>query len=94
MLEIDINILSDNTDEGASLGEYIKQRQGIHTLINDPEAREMFIAIDPAQLRARYFSVSIPPPGYIAPSSITPAAFSNKTEPSPGTAEERKITHP
>jgi hypothetical protein len=62
MLENDINNLSDNTDEGASLGEYIKQRQGIDTLINDPEAREMFIAIDPAQLRARYFSVSIPPP--------------------------------
>jgi len=70
MLEIDINILSDNTDEGASLGDYIKRKQGINTLIYDPEAREMFIAIDPAQLRARYFSVSIPPPGYVAPSTI------------------------
>jgi hypothetical protein len=61
MLEIDINVLSDNTDDGASLFEYISHRQGISTLIHDFEAREMFIAIDPAQLRARYFSVSIPP---------------------------------
>ena len=61
MLEIDINVLSENTDDGASLFEYISHRQGISTLIHEFEAREMFIAIDPAQLRARYFSVSIPP---------------------------------
>jgi len=94
MLEIDLNILSDNTDEGASLWEYITQRQGISTLIHDFEAREMFIAIDPAQLRARYFSVSIPPPGYVAPSTITAAAFSNKPEPGPELDQERSITHP
>ena len=92
MLEIDIKVLSDNIDDGASLFEYITHRQGIRTLIHDFEAREMFIAIDPAQMRARYFSVSIPPPGYVAPSTITAAAMSS--EPEPGPISERSITHP
>ena len=48
MFEINIKVLSDATDDGASLFEYIKHREGIHTLIHDFEAREMFIAIDPA----------------------------------------------
>ena len=54
----------------------------------------MFTAIDPAQLRARYFSVSIPPPGYVAPSTITAAAISSKPEPEPEPDQERSITYP
>ena len=53
MLETDIKVLSQIIDEGASLYEYNSARAGILTLMHDFEAREMFLCIDPAQLRAK-----------------------------------------
>ena len=86
MFQQDLDSL-EAIDEGVSLQEYIDARAGIHTLLHDIEARDMFCAIDVSQLRAKYHSVCIPPPGYVTQVPL----FAGPPLP-PET--EQEITHP
>ena len=56
------------------LCDYIYSRRGIWTLVCEGEVLDMFLKIDMSQLRAKYFSVCIPPPGLepITPSVANP----------------------